>query len=116
MAEETIQEEVKDVVAAEAAAQTEAPAPAEQKKPEAERESAGREEYEERKREAAKRRSDEKRIEAAKRRVPIIEARLEEIEREMFGEAASDYVRAAELDAERERLEEELLGLYELIL
>ena len=88
----------------------------EQKKPEAERESAGREEYEERKREAAKRRSDEKRIEAAKRRVPIIEARLEEIEREMFGEAASDYVRAAELDAEREKLEEELLGLYELIL
>ena len=88
----------------------------EQKKPEAERESAGREEYEERKREAAKRRSDEKRIEAARRRVPIIEARLEEIEKEMFGDAASDYVRAAELDAEREKLEEELLGLYELIL
>ena len=37
MAEETIQEEVKDVVAAEAAVQTEAPAPAEQKKPEGRR-------------------------------------------------------------------------------
>ena len=37
MAEETIQEEVKDVVAAEAAAQTEAPALAEQKKPEGRR-------------------------------------------------------------------------------
>ena len=37
MAEETIQEEVKDVVAAEAAVQAEAPAPAEQKKPEARR-------------------------------------------------------------------------------
>ena len=81
-----------------------------------EKESAGREEYEERKREAARRRSDEKRIEAAHRRVPVIEARLEEIKTELFGEAASDYVRAAELDAERAQLEEELLALYELIL
>ena len=91
-------------------------AAAEPKKAEGERESAGREEYEERKREAAKRRGDEKRLEAARRRVPVIEARLEEIQKELFGEAASDYVRAAELDAERESLEEELLALYELIL
>ena len=79
-------------------------------------ESTGREEYEERKREAAKRRGDERRLEAARRRVPIIEARLAEIQKELFGEAASDYVRAAELDTEREQLEEELLALYELIL
>ena len=77
---------------------------------------ARREDYEQRKREAAKRRSDEKRLEAAKRRVPEIEARLEAIEAELFGEAASDYVRAAELDREKQALEEELLALYELTL
>ncbi len=77
---------------------------------------ARREDYEQRKREAAKRRSDERRLEAAKRRVPEIEARLEAIGAELFGEAASDYVRAAELDREQKALEEELLTLYELIL
>ncbi|MBO7762310.1 MAG: ABC-F family ATP-binding cassette domain-containing protein, partial [Clostridia bacterium] len=75
-----------------------------------------REEYEARKREAARRRGDERRLEAARRRVPEIEARLDAIKTELFGDAASDYVRAAELEAEREALEEELLGLYELIL
>ncbi len=75
-----------------------------------------REEYEARKREAAKRRADEKRLAEAERRVPMIEARLDEIKAELFGEAASDYMRAAELDREREALEEELLTLYELIL
>ncbi len=80
-------------------------------------EKAGRrEEYEERKREERKRRADEKRMAEAERRVPLIEARLEEIKEELFGEAASDYLRASELDREREALEEELLALYELIL
>ena len=77
---------------------------------------ARREDYEQRKREAAKRRSDARRLEAAKRRVPEIEARLEEIAAELFGEAASDYFRAAELDREHKSLEEELLALYELTL
>ena len=77
---------------------------------------ARREDYEQKKREAAKRRSDERRIEAAKKRVPVIEARLEEIKAELYGDAASDYVRAAALETERETLEEELLTLYELIL
>ena len=77
---------------------------------------ARREDYERRKRETAKRRADERRTEAAKRRVPEIEERLDAIKAELFGEAASDYVRAAALDEERERLEEELLELYELIL
>ncbi len=75
-----------------------------------------REEYEAKKREAAKRRANEKRIAEAERRVPVIEARLDEIKQELFGEAASDYMRASELDRERESLEEELLALYEMIL
>ena len=75
-----------------------------------------REEYEARKREAARRRGDEKRLAAARRRVPEIEARLDAIKTELFGEAASDYLRASALESEREALEEELLTLYELIL
>ena len=82
----------------------------------ADEKAARREEYEARRREAAKRRNDEKRLAAARERVPVIEARLDAIKAELFGEAASDYLRAAELDREREALEEELLALYELIL
>ena len=84
--------------------------------PEAAEKAERREEYEARRREAARRRADEKRIREAERRVPVIEARLDEIKSELFGEAASDYLRASELECEREALEEELLGLYELIL
>ena len=38
----------------------------------------------------------------------------EQIEEELFGDASSDYVRAAALDEEKTRAEEELLELYEL--
>ena len=75
-----------------------------------------REEYEARKRDAAKQRADERRLEAARRRIPEIEARLDELSRELFGEAASDYLRAAALENEREALEAELLTLYELVM
>ncbi len=75
-----------------------------------------REEYEARKREAAKQRADKRRLEAARQRIPQIEARLDELSEELFGEAASDYLRAAALDKEREALEAELLTLYELVM
>jgi len=42
-----------------------------------------------------------------------VEVRLEEIEKEINGEAATDYVRLAELYEERQALEERLLELYE---
>ena len=72
--------------------------------------------YEERKRENAKKRSEERRIQKAKERIPELEQRLEELDEELFGEAASDYVRAAEIDAEKTKIEEELLELYELVI
>jgi ATP-binding cassette subfamily F protein 3 len=72
--------------------------------------------YEERKRENAKRRSEEKKIEKAKQRIPELEAKIAELEEELFGEAASNYVRAAEIEEEKSRLEEELLELYELVI
>lgn len=75
-----------------------------------------REDYEARRREQARKRSDEKKIEQAKKRAAHLEERLAEIEKELFGAAASDYVRAAALDEEKQKAEEELLGLYELLL
>ncbi len=72
--------------------------------------------YEERKRENAKRRSEEKRVEKAKQRIPELEGKLLELEEELFGDAASNYVRAAEIEEEKVKIEEELLELYELVM
>jgi len=72
--------------------------------------------YEERKRENAKRRSEERRIEKARQRIPELEAKLIELEDELFGDAASNYVRAAEIEEEKAKIEEELLELYELVM
>ena len=44
------------------------------------------------------------------------EARIAELEEELFGDAASNYVRAAEIEEEKSKLEEELLLLYELVM
>ena len=40
----------------------------------------------------------------------------EALEAELFGEAATNYVRAAEIDLRKSEIEEELLGLYEIIM
>ncbi len=72
--------------------------------------------YEERKRENSRKKSEERRIAKAKERIPELEERLSLLDEELFGEAASDYVRASEIEAEKEKIEEELLELYELIM
>ena len=72
--------------------------------------------YEQKKRENAERRSLEKKKERAKEKIEKLECELEELDRELFGEAASDYVRAAEIDKRKCEIEEELLELYELVL
>ena len=72
--------------------------------------------YEERKRENAKRRGEERRIKQAQEKIPKLEARLIELEEELFGDAASNYVRAAEIEEEKAKIEEELLELYELVM
>ena len=72
--------------------------------------------YEERKRENAKRRSEEKRRERAEREVAELEAELSRLDEELFGAAATDYVRAAEIDKRKTEIEEKLLELYEIVM
>ena len=73
-------------------------------------------EYEEKKRESARRRSEERKIERAKAKIEELESELASLDEELFGSAASDYVRAAEIDARKSEIEEELLALYEIVM
>ena len=72
--------------------------------------------YEQKKKENAERRAAERKIERAKERIAALEAETEEIDRELFGEAQTDYLRAAELDRRKNEIEEELLTLYEIVM
>jgi ATP-binding cassette subfamily F protein 3 len=72
--------------------------------------------YEEKKRQKAERRSEEKKRERAEKRIAELEGELAELDRELFGEAASDYVRAAEIESRKGEIEDELLSLYEIIM
>ena len=78
--------------------------------------SSGKEEYEQKKKEAAKKRGEQKKLERAAERVKELEKELEKLDEELFGEAASDYMRAAEIDRRKGEIEEELLSLYELLM
>ncbi len=84
--------------------------------PEAQKPSSSKEDYEKRRRENAERRAEEKKIERAKAKIEKLEAELTALDEELFGSAASDYVRAAEIDKRKTEIEEELLGLYELVM
>lgn len=72
--------------------------------------------YEATKRENALRRSEERKLRRAKERIPELESKIEEIDRELYGSAASDYVRAAELEERKAAAEAELLELYETVM
>ena len=72
--------------------------------------------FEEKKREKAKARSEEKKRERAKIRITQLESELEALDAELFGDAASDYVRAAEIEERKAAIEEELLELYEIVM
>ena len=72
--------------------------------------------YEEKKREKAKARSEEKKKERAAKKITELELELEELDKELFGDAASDYIRAAEIEERKGQIEEELLELYELVM
>ena len=72
--------------------------------------------YEERKRENARRKGEEKKLKRAKERIPELEEKLAELEEELFGEAASNYIRAQEIEEEKAKIEEELLELYEMVM
>ena len=80
------------------------------------KQSASKQDYEEKKKENARRRSEEKKKERAEAKIAQLEAELEALDKELFGDAASDYVRAAEIDTRKGEIEEELLELYELVM
>ncbi len=70
--------------------------------------------YEEKMRRDAAERSLQRKLAAAERRIPVLEAEIEAIRTELFGDAAADYLRAAALQEKLDAAESELLELYEL--
>ena len=72
--------------------------------------------FEERKREKAQKRSEERQRAKAEEKIKALELELGALDDELFGEAASDYVRAAEIDKRKCEIEEELLELYEIVM
>ena len=83
----------------------------EQAKPAAE--PTGKELYLQRKEAEAKRRKAEARYKKVLSEIASLEAELVEINDRLFGEAATDYMLAAELDDRRITLEDRLMQLYE---
>ena len=76
-------------------------------------EPAKKEEYEEKKRSGAEKRKLEKRRAELEREIAKTEKQIAGIDDLLFGEAATDYVRAAELTDEKTVAEDRLLQLYE---
>ena len=81
-----------------------------------EKPSDSKQDYEKKKRENAERRALEKKKERAQIKISELEAETERLDEELFGSAAADYVRAAEIDRRKAEIEEELLLLYELVM
>ncbi len=74
---------------------------------------AQKEDFMARKKQASDARREQRRIENLKREQEKIEAELEQIEIDLFGEAATDYKKAAELTSKKDALEERLMEIYE---
>ena len=74
---------------------------------------AQKEDFMARKKQASDARREQKRIENLKKEQEKIEKELEQIEIDLFGEAATDYKKAAELTARKDELEERLMEIYE---
>lgn len=74
---------------------------------------SSKDEYLRRKAEAARIRKAERRLEAIAKECDELEAQLVDIDDELFGEAAYDYKRAAELSDLKITVEDRLMSLYE---
>lgn len=74
---------------------------------------SNKEMYLKRKKESADKRKYEKRKRDVKAEIEKLEKELAEVTDELYGDAASDYVRAGELDERKNLIEEKLLLLYE---
>ena len=76
-------------------------------------EGTGKEQYLAAKRNVAEQKKRERYIERLKKEAEKLEEELVEIEEIMQGDAATDYVRLAELDTRKNEIEERLLFIYE---
>ena len=74
-----------------------------------------KEQYLKNKQDAAEARKAQRRIERLQQEASKLEAELERIDTEISGNAATNYVRLAELDQTKTELEERLLEIYEEI-
>ena len=74
---------------------------------------ASKEAYQQAKATAAEARKKKNRIEKLQKEAERLEAEIEEIDNELNGSAASDYIRAAELDTRKTECEEALMAVYE---
>lgn len=79
------------------------------------KESSEKEQYLKAKQSASDARKEQKRLERLKKEAEKLEAELEEVENELYGDAASDYIKAAELDTRKNEIEERLMEIYEEI-
>ncbi|MBO5416667.1 MAG: ABC-F family ATP-binding cassette domain-containing protein [Clostridia bacterium] len=78
-------------------------------------ESSAKESYLRGKQEAAEERKRKKRLERLQAEAKELEAELDKIDAEMMGDAATDYLRVAELDRRKTEIEDRLLEIYEEI-
>ncbi len=74
---------------------------------------SGKEAYQMAKQSAAEARKKKNRIDKLHRDAERLEAELASIDEALAGEAATDYIRAAELDSRKSTCEEELMAVYE---
>jgi ATP-binding cassette subfamily F protein 3 len=74
---------------------------------------ASKEAYQQAKATAAEARKKKNRIDKLHKEAQRLENEIEAIDEELCGSAATDYKRAAELDARKSECEEELLAVYE---
>ena len=82
--------------------------------PEQKPESTGsKESFLQQKRDVAEKRKEERKLAAYRREIEELEAELARVTDELYGDAASDYIRAAELDDRKTVIEDRLLQLYE---
>ena len=74
---------------------------------------ASKEAYQQAKATAAEARKKKNRVERLQKEAERLEAEIEAIDGELCGSAATDYLRAAELDTRKTQCEEELMAVYE---
>ncbi len=74
---------------------------------------SGKEQYLKGKQAAAEERRRKNRLEKLQKESADLEALIEKIDAELYGSAATDYLRAAELQQQKETAEERLLEIYE---